>query len=622
MEQESASRRSFSQTLGIFMSGAGFYALIAGLVIFMVQQSWSDLGVSLCLILGAAMLITGALLNGRIASAFAVPVGLMCIVLPHIHAKMKFVSLEGLVVTLTGLVLLAQGVAVQWRKVSAGLVSRRWVKGAFTGIDVALVLYLLVMTNLISAQYHGRMDLTGAHMFEISSKTREVLKGLEGDVRIVSLLFEDDLAVEPRQASAYGHVAELLKEYVLYGGGRVQVQDISPTDTAAITELTKDLKQPPKAHTLIVIYGTGEGVRERHIRAGELIEYAGGQAMKHAGVGPINLKAEEMITSGIIEVIEGGKREVYFTTGHGELDPGLAGEQGISRVVVDLRRDNYSVRKLNLAMKERIPPDCATLVIAGPRTKFSQLEIDLISEYLDGRKGKLLVMLDPVLKGREASGLEPLLESWGIRVRTDAMVAGPQFDILGRFKNTYYPIDFRATEYPAARAGNPIVSPLKNQMTKFSIACPVQRLASDDAKATLATLVSTNKEGWGETNPQGTRWRLDENDVQGPVPLVVAAKQKDPSRQSDYEGARIVVFGDSDVIMNRFAGVANETLFVNSVNWLTEQEGKLGILPKTMKVGTISYSDAQRVIIFYLTVIGVPGIALVAGCIVYFIRRS
>ena len=620
MEQESASRRSLSQTLGILMSGAGFYALIAGLVIFMVQQSWSDLGVSLCLILGAAMLSTGALLNGRIASAFAVPVGLMCLVLPHIHAKMQFVSLEGIVVTLTGVALLAQGVAVRWRNVSAGLQSRRWVKGAFTGIDVALVLYLLVMTNLISAQYHSRMDLTGSHMFEISSKTREVLKGLEGDVQIVSLLFEDDLAVDPRLASAYGHVAELLKEYVLYGGGRVKVQDILPTDTSAITELTKDLKQPPKAHTLIIIYGTGEGVREKHIRAAELIEYAGGQAMKRAGVGPINLKAEEMITSGIIEVIEGRKREVYFTTGHGELDPGLAGEQGISRVVVDLKRDNYSVRKTNLAMKESIPGDCAALVVAGPRTKFSQLEIDLISEYLDGRKGKLLVMLDPVLKGRKASGLEPLLESWGIRARTDAIVAGPQFDILGRFKT--YAINFQATEYPAAKAGNPIVSPLKNQMTKFSIACPLQRLASDDARATLATLVSTNKESWGETSPQGTRWQLDENDVQGPVPLVVAAMQKDPSRQSDHEGARIVVFGDSDVIINRFAGVSNETLFVSSVNWLTEQEGKLGILPKTMKVGTISYSDAQRVIIFYLTVIGVPGIALVAGCIVYFIRRS
>ena len=59
-----------------------------------------------------------------------------------------------------------------------------------------------------------------------------------------------------------------------------------------------------------------------------------------------------------------------------------------------------------------------------------------------------------------------------------------------------------------------------------------------------------------------------------------------------------------------------------TVNWLTEQENKLGIPPKVVQVGLVSYDDSTGRIILYLSVFGLPGAALVAGLVVYLIRRT
>jgi ABC-type uncharacterized transport system involved in gliding motility auxiliary subunit len=350
---------------------------------------------------------------------------------------------------------------------------------------------------------------------------------------------------------------------------------------------------------------------------------------------PPKLKGEEALTAAIIAVTEGKEQTVYFTAGHGELDPDNADErEGISRVVDDVKRDNYVVKKLELAAKKTIPTDCAALVVAGPKTKFSPLEVDLISDYLEQKKGKLLVMLDPVLKGREKSGLEPLLEKWGIKARTDVAVAGPQ-RFLGQVVG--FDIQFATISYPAASSGNPIVNPIVNQNTVFTLACPMEATTESmgelKALAKVDVLVESDKDAWGETKLDSDEWKPDESDVKGPLPLVVSATQKDPNQPppnpygpppppGDFRGARIVAFGDSDLIVNRTASATNETIFVSSINWLTEQENKLGILPKQLQVGRIDYNESQGRIIFYLSILGLPGLALVAGCVVYLIRRS
>jgi len=63
------------------------------------------------------------------------------------------------------------------------------------------------------------------------------------------------------------------------------------------------------------------------------------------------------------------------------------------------------------------------LVVAGPKTDFLPAEIDALKAYLT-KGGKLLVMLDPVLKADQPqpTGLQALLKEWGIDADNDLVL--------------------------------------------------------------------------------------------------------------------------------------------------------------------------------------------------------
>src|SRR5438034_5858914 len=103
---------------------------------------------------------------------------------------------------------------------------------------------------------------------------------------------------------------------------------------------------------------------------------------------------EQDITNGIIKVVSGQQRKVYFTQGHGEKDTGSSEPQGYNTISAALGRENYTVDKLVLAQQGAVPDDTTVVIVAGPKNDFFALEIEALKKYLD-RGGKLLLELDP-----------------------------------------------------------------------------------------------------------------------------------------------------------------------------------------------------------------------------------
>ena len=109
---------------------------------------------------------------------------------------------------------------------------------------------------------------------------------------------------------------------------------------------------------------------------------------------------EQDITNGIIKVVTGKERTVYFTQGHGEKDTAGAERAGYSGIVTQLTRDNYKVEKLPLAQQAEVPADASVVVVAGPKTDLLPGEVDALKAYL-AKGGKLMLLLDPPEKADE-----------------------------------------------------------------------------------------------------------------------------------------------------------------------------------------------------------------------------
>ena len=82
------------------------------------------------------------------------------------------------------------------------------------------------------------------------------------------------------------------------------------------------------------------------------------------------------------------------------------------------------------------------------------------------------------------------------------------------------------------------------------------------------------------------------------------------------------MFGDSDFASNAFLNIpGNRDLFMNSVNWLAQQENLISIRPKDPQDRRITLTADQQERIFWLTVFIIPGLILLGGVHTWWRRR-
>jgi ABC-type uncharacterized transport system involved in gliding motility auxiliary subunit len=87
-------------------------------------------------------------------------------------------------------------------------------------------------------------------------------------------------------------------------------------------------------------------------------------------------------------------------------------------------------------------------------------------------------------------------------------------------------------------------------------------------------------------------------------------------------GTRLVVFGDSDFAGNSSLTLGgNSDLFLNSVNWLAEEEELISISPKPPVSRVLVLSPGQARFLQYSSVIFLPAAVLLVGAVVWWRRR-
>ena len=475
----------------------------------------------------------------------------------------------------------------QWREIGQAFAGRQARFGTLAAASILVVFGILAAINYLSTRHNKRWDLTAAHQFSLADQTKKVLKDLKEPVKIRVFARSDE----------FQRFRDRLDEYA-YQSKQVSTEYIDPE------------KRPGVAQQLgVTALGT------------IVFEYKGRNEK-------VTSDREQELTNALIKVIQGRQPKVYFTQGHGEKDTANADGGGYSKIAARLTSGNFIVDKVVLAQQGAVPDDADVLVIAGPKADFLAPEIDAVKAYL-AKGGRVLLLLDPVLKADQPqpAALQGLAREWGIEPDNDIIL---DISGMGRLLGTDESVPVAAS-YPA----HPITENF-NLMTAYPLARSMTPIEGGANGRTAQRLVETSRNSWGETNLKsltgGQPAKMEDDDKKGPVSLAAAVSApapvtpapKDPTKDGDNPTpaeTRLVAIGDSDFAGSHIGVSGNADLFLNTIDWLTQRENLIAIRPRDPEDRriTLTADDDRR--IFYLTVLIVPGLILLAGVQTWWRRR-
>ncbi|MBW2062158.1 MAG: GldG family protein [Deltaproteobacteria bacterium] len=471
-----------------------------------------------------------------------------------------------------------------------------------TVVMIGVFVAILVLANFFGLTNHRRFDVTASSKFTLAPQTQRVIRDLKQPVKAIGFFPEVTHYRAEKEAAK-----NLLEEY-RYFNRKFSFKFIDPDAEPGAA------KQYRVKHNGSIVFTSGE--RQKIVR----------------------LASERTFTGALLEVTGIKAKKVYFLSGHGERDVNNLREDGYGRARIGLIRDLYQVETLNLTLTPEVPADCAVLVIAGPKNALPSAETGAILKFLK-ENGKVLLLVDP----NPPVEVNEILAAWGIKIGQGHIVdkaayVRPDKTTPAVFRDRYPPIIVTAgldTTYFPEAVPVTLTSELKrvlNSMKKEG------KAEEEKAKWPLAPAqygnlivlpaILTTESSWLETNVKDQRYDKDV-DTKGPLALgtlLIASSplsEEAPEKVREEEKlTRIVIIGDSDFASNQhIQNGGNGDLFLNSVNWLAEEEHLISIRPKPYTFRRLVISeDASRFIRF--SSIGLLPLALIIlGGIIWFRKR-
>jgi ABC-type uncharacterized transport system involved in gliding motility auxiliary subunit len=492
----------------------------------------------------------------------------------------------GQYMTWAGLVFILIYMAGQWRDVVTFYGTRQARYGTVSLVGILVAIGIFIAVNYLGVRQTKRWDLTENQAYSLSDQTLRILHNLDAPVQFT--VYDQETGFDrfrPRLES-YQYESEQVKvEYV----------DVD--------------RQPGRAKEAeITAYGTVVATykdREQRLTNTE----------------------EQDITNALIKLVSGAEKKVYFTQGHGERDTTSADRmRGYNAIAEALGRDNFGVAPLPLIQQKEVPADATVVVIAGPTTDFLQPEIDALKRYI-AKGGKVLFLIDPP---GESAGDVPnvlgLLKEWSIELGNDVVLDASGIGQLFGGDATVpvvmnypaHPITqgFRVmTAFPHARSAKAVEG--GSHTPQSILETSAQSWAETDFKSLATGQVEFN-EGGDRRGPISVGYAISAPATEAPPPPLAGNASPDAPKPE----SRIVAIGDSDFAGNNALGVqGNQDLFLNTINWLAQQEDLIAIRPREAQDRRLSLTADDQTRIMWLSLFVVPGLMFAAGIYTWWKRR-
>jgi ABC-type uncharacterized transport system involved in gliding motility auxiliary subunit len=479
---------------------------------------------------------------------------------------------------------------------------RRWKIGLDVVVRTALVLAVVVMVNYLGTRpflFH-RFYLSSQTRIQLSSKTLEVLKSLTNHVEVT--LYYD------KQDDFYPTIVALLNEY-RSADHRITVKTVDYVRDAGEAEKIKEQYKlyAPTDKNLVIFDCEGRwksipGEALTEVKLEQLPNNPKERELQFRRK-PLAFNGELAFTSMLLGVTNPKLFKAYFLQGHGEPSLSDTSERGYFKFGSILAQNYIAVTNLDLTGDFGVPIDCNLLIIAGPRTEFSETELQKIDQYLS--QGGRLFALFNYYSIKRPTGLEPILQHWGVNVGfdwvQDQKTVSGQDVVVSNFSQ------------------HPVVNPLIGSGLYLNLARPISRVNWD--------------------NPPTGAPQVDELAYSSPAstlagaladpprayPLMVAVEQKPVAGVANARGTtRILVVGDSFAFGNQSIKSLDNSDFIGyAANWLLDRTTLLkGIGPRPVTEFRLLMTRTQQREVRWLLLGALPSAVLLFGCLVWLARRK
>ncbi|MFN2426305.1 MAG: GldG family protein [Candidatus Binatia bacterium] len=441
-----------------------------------------------------------------------------------------------------------------------------------------IFIVVVVMLNVFGVRYNKRFDMSAAGVNSLTDSSKQVLDKLDGDVEILAFVGPQEKPFVKEVSEIYGYYSDKLKW---------QIIDPQATPEVAERELIQSIP------TLKIKMG------ERSTTVDKI--------------------EEEAITNGIHKVASSAQKKIFFLSGHGEpsvddkTDP-----NGMGLFADTLRNQNYEVAGMFAGEAESIPEDAAAIVVSSGDRPYFATELVKIRDYLK-KGGNVLIMLEP----KRDPDLANFARELGVRVGDDVILDQQ----VRLFQGATIGTDAVVAEY----GDHPAVKPLKER-SLFSLSRSVSPAIPEEGGAKpsipFKPLGFTSKTSWAETDVERVfnegQAELSDTDIRGPVPIGAAGEG--PVSAIGGEGGKqfkVAVFGDTSFLTNQYLRqLYNDALGQSVIGWLAGQEELISIAPRVVRASRAFLGDNEARTVFYLSVLVLPELILLAGIIVWWRRSS
>jgi hypothetical protein len=440
----------------------------------------------------------------------------------------------------------------------------------YAGIVVVAVAIALTVSFRLNKTWDVSLQGTNA----LSPQSKAVLEGLDDDVKLYALMRKN-----PRDRwETFWNLLMLYRRE----SGKVQAEMFDPVARPGIVG---DLGLDPNEEAqrldglTVVVKGPHTLPLDDSVRT-------------HVFRG----QSEEDITNALLELGREGERVVGILRGYGERDPDSEESGGFKAAADAMRQEYYQVRDVSIA--NGIPDDVLVLVAPGPQQEIPAEDLEQLGAWLD-QGGRLMLMVDP----GEKTGLNPMLEPWGLRV-TERRITDPRENV--RRDARFLRVTVYSPSHEAVKGFG------KNLPTAYADALAVEHweanslLFHDGLAATSAFAVAFDKEGVRKA---------------GPFAVAAAVWKIDASGPEEVE-TRIVLVGDSDFSSQAFLPTtSNRNFLLNCLAWLSRDEQLISVRRQPMAGQTYSIEPGDRTVVG-AAVLAAPVLLTVLGVVVWTRRRG
>lgn len=470
---------------------------------------------------------------------------------------------------------------------------RKFKYGSASTVYIALFVAIIIVVNIfaqfLTDRFSLKLDLTTTGEFSLSEDTREMLSGIEDEIKIYIL--STQAGMEKNEQAT--RTLEMIQRYNTHSGGKVKYDFIDPNKNPQFFEKYPKARNS-QARALVI-----EGPERYTVVESAEFAYTYGENKNNK----VYYQSEEKLSSAILYVSSPEVSNAGFVTGHNEAE--------VAALETIFKGNNFDTCDVDLL--SGVPAQVNNLVIAAPTADFTAEEISAIESFLSIDGNNLYVfwgMQTPTLPV-----LERYLAEWGFKF--------PAYLVCDE-SNAYM-----SQQIPVGEAVKNDLIDDKAQgqlMPIFPGARPIELIFTEKSYMRTVALLQTKKTSYGKILSKDKPIEVltrENGDISGP--FTVAAIGERVLGNTGNEGiARVCVFGTEGFADEEVVAIArayNNTFLSQLVTYANPDTLTMAIKPKVVSSYDLNITESGAKVL-RIVLIGVIPLLIIAVGIFIFIRRK